>query len=549
MALDGLLLKQSLKPIQAKLPLKLHRIYHLSENEVLFQLKDAREKLQLLVSCHSVHNRLQLTQREFVTPQEPTNFVMLLRKHCEDSILLSMNQVGLDRVVEVKLSQRNALGDVENTKIMIELMGKYANLILVDDQGKIMDALKRIPPFENTKRTIQPGALYTYPETNDKKNPFQSDSIQTDVPLPQQFEGISPLLAREIEHRLQHGEQFKDIMHRIEESQTLYLHPTDKEVIAHCIPLTHLQTTYDAYPLMEGFDVLYHDLEEKERIKQHTGELIKFVGRELKKAHAKLPKLYEALDEALDCQKWQVFGDYLYAYGTQLPNGLKSTTVKDFETDEDIMIPLDEKYDGKTNAKRYYQKYQKGRKGQSHIRHQIDLTQMEADYFKSIQEQLSLASVNDAIEIRQELALGGYVPLKQTKRKKETKLHYVHLALPNGIKVYFGKNNLQNEAVTFKLAQKNDTWLHAKDYHGAHVILQTENSDEATLRIGAQIAAYFSSARQSSSVPVNYCKVREVKKIPQSKPGLVALGSYKTIYIDPDETFIKDLLSKTLVKD
>lgn len=548
MALDGILLRQLVKPVQADLPLKIHKIYHLSENELLFQLRSNRSKLQLLISCHSVHNRLQYTTRDFVTPLEPTNFVMLMRKHLEDGIILDFKQIGLDRLVEVKIQQRNELGDIQNYRLMIELMGKYANLILLDSQGKIMDALKRIPPFENTKRTIQPGAMYSLPDQVEKRDPFVSDTVLSDIGMTQQFDGFSPLFGREVEFRLNHGESFTDIMREVDRSDRLFLHPTAKDTYAHCIPLKHLNVEPSDFAIMDGFDRLYQDQEEKERIKQHTGDLQKFITREAKKNLQKLPKLMEALDEALDCDKWRLFGDYLYAYGTDLPKGLKETTVKDFETGESLVIPLDERFDGKQNAGRYYQKYHKGRKGQSHIRHQIDLTRQEADYFIALGEQLSLANVNDAMEIREELAQGGYIPLRQRKKSRKEVVHYLHLALPNGIKVYIGKNNYQNDQITFKLANKKDTWLHAKDYHGAHVIVQSDNLDESTLRLAAQLAAYFSQARNGSSVPVNYCPVKEVKKIPNTKPGFVSLGAYKTIFIDPDENFVRDVLNRYSVK-
>lgn len=549
MALDGILLRQVVEAIQPSLPLKIQRIYNLSENELLFQVRSQRQKLQLLISCHSVHNRIQWTDRAFVTPMEPTQFVMLLRKHLEEAVLYSFEQVHLDRIVCAKIQQRDALGDLKTHTVYIELMGKYANLILVGEDGRIVDALKRIPPFENTQRTIQPGALYELPQALPKLDPFTTQQVLTNQNLSATLDGVSPLLGRELEHRLNQGQSLPSIMDEIRSSHELYLHPKGSETLAHCLPLTHLNLPYHVHPLMEGYDRLYQDQEEKERIKQHTGDLIKFVQREIKRQQSKLPKLNDAMDEALDCGKWQTYGDYLYAYGMQLKSGETALEVKDFETDQALTIPLDPRYDGKGNAQRYYQKYHKGRKGQAHIQTQIEKTQAEIDYFSGLSEQLSMASVVEALQIREELALAGYIPLKQRKKQKDQKVLYTHLTLANGIQVYFGKNNFQNEQVTFKLSRKNDTWLHAKDYHGAHVVLASAAPDEATLRIGAQLAAYFSQARQGSSVPVDYCEIKDIKKIPGAKPGLVQLGSHKTIYIDPDEDFVLRLIQSQRVKD
>lgn len=547
MALDGLLLRQVVKEIQPSLPLKIQRIYNLSENELLFQVRSQKLKQQLLISCHSVHNRIQWTQRDFVTPQEPTQFVMLLRKHLEDAVLYSFEQIGLDRIVKAEIQQRDALGDLHIHTLYIELMGKYANLILVNHEGRIQDALKRIPPFENTQRTLQPGAQYELPHAAVKANPFTTQSVSTHESLTNTLDGVSPILAKELEYRLNHQEDFTKIMRLIDQSKELYLHTKGHEVLAHCIPLTHLELPYQVYPVMEGYDRLYQDQEEKERIKQHTGDLIKFVSREAKRQSQKLPKLLDALDEALDCEKWKVYGDYLYAYATHLPSGQSECVVEDFETSKPLSIPLDVRYDGKQNAGRYYQKYHKGRKGQVHIRSQIEKTQAEIDYFVGLQEQLAMASVIEALQIREELASLGYVPLRKGKKHKDQKIYYTQLSLDNGVQVYFGKNNQQNELVSFKLSRKNDTWLHAKDYHGAHVIIAQSNPDEATLRMGAQLAAYFSQARLGSSVPIDYCEVKDIKKIPGSKPGLVALGSHKTIYIDPDQDFVLNLIQKTQV--
>ncbi|MDP3445130.1 MAG: NFACT family protein, partial [Ignavibacteria bacterium] len=354
---------------QALCPIKIQRIYNLSENEILLNVRSNREKLQLLLSAHSVHNRIQLSNQSFVPPQEPSNFVRLFRKHIEDGLILSIKQIGLDRLVEISIQKRNEMGDLHQYKLMIELMGKYANIIFLDEENRIMDALKRIPAYENSKRTIHPGAEYTLPDQQVRNDPF-IDEYNPSLTIMEQFHGFSPLLARELEHRLSQSEDFRTIMNQVLTSTDLHI-VKDKEEVFHCIPLTHVSSTFKVLPLMDGLDYIYQSLEEKERIKQHSGDVIKFIQRELKKAQTKRPKLLEAYDEALDCEKWRTFGDYLYAYGMQLPKGLKTFDVHDFETDAIITIPLDEKYDGKQNAQRYYNKYQKGKKGQAHILNQL----------------------------------------------------------------------------------------------------------------------------------------------------------------------------------
>lgn len=545
MALDGLLMHRIVSELQTEVPTKIHKIYNISENELLFQLRSAKSRKNLLVSLHSVYNRIQFSDRTYTTPEEPSHFVMLLRKHCEGGWISEIKQAGLDRVVKMTIILRDDLGDSITHTLYIELMGKYANLILVDDTGKIMDALKRIPPFENSKRTIQPGAIYTDTPIQDKKDPFVDSAFDPSLSFTEQFHGISPLLGREIQYRVQHGQSFCEVMDQIRTSDYLYLSQVNHETQFHCLPLTHLQVETKAYPLMQGLDELYFQKEEKERIRQHTGNLSKFVQREIKKYAQKLPKLHEAMDEALDCEKWRTYGDALYAYGLQIEKGQTEAVVPDFSGEGNIVIPLDSKLDGKGNAKKYFQKYHKGKKGQEHLLVQIQICEDEIAYFEGLKEQLEIAGVNDAIEIRQELADAGILKAMPSKirRKKKTLPGYLSFTLDNGVRVHVGKNNLQNEFITFKLARKNDTWLHVQGHHGAHVIIELDDPDETTLRTGAQLAAWFSQARTSSSVPVDYCPISRIKKIPGAKPGKVSLGSHKTIYIDPNPDFIQHLLA------
>ncbi|WP_020223304.1 Rqc2 family fibronectin-binding protein, partial [Holdemania massiliensis] len=512
-------------------------------------LRTQREKKNLLISCHSQYNRINLTDRAYPTPEEPSHFVMLLRKHLEGGLILSIEQGGLDRWLVMEVSLRNEIGDKVFRKLYVELMGKYANVILVDENNRILDALKRIPPFENTKRTIQPGAQFTLPEQAPKQNPFTALTVDFQQPLHQQFDGFSPLLGREVEVRMHRGETFAEIMKQLESSDSLFITNTPKETQFHLIPLTQFEQPAKAYPLMEGMDVLYYHKEEKDRIRQMTGDLFKFVRKQLKHYRQKLPKLNDALQEALDCEKWREYGDLLYAYGQNIAKGTPSATLTTFDQSQQVKIDLDVRFDGRGNAKKCFQKYNKGKKGQEHLLEQIALCEQEIEYFEGLEQQLELANFEDAREIREELAALGYMKPIQSKIRRNRKkakalpaITTIHLA--DGVTLYFGKNNLQNEALTFKLARKNDLWFHAKDFHGSHVVLDCEQPSEETLRCAAMVAAYYSKGRYSSSVPVNYCPIRNLKRVPGAKPGFVSLTSYKTIYIDPEEAVMDSLLKE-----
>lgn len=543
MALDGILLHKIIPELAGSLPMRIQKIYQVSTTEVLFQVHTNNGKKQLLISTHSEYNRLLFTTKNYPTPKEPGNFVMLLRKYLEGGIIEEITQAGLDRWCTMKIRRRNTLGDVEYIPLYVELMGKYANVILVGADGKIIDALKRIPPFENQKRVIQPNVLFTPTPPQDKKDPFTDHTIDPHVSLTKQFAGFSPFLSKEIEYRLSLHESFADIMHEIENSDSLYVANVNDVPVFHCIPLTSIGECRK-YPLMEAFDILYFHKEEKERIKSISGDIYHFVKKELKHQSTKLPRLLKSYDEAKDCEKWKVYGDLLYTYSVNDTKGLQYIELENYEDGAMVKVPLDEKLDGKANARKCFTKYNKLKKGQKYLEEQIAICENEISYFEGLLEQLDLADFETALEIKEELVKQNYMTDKQKKPKKKKKDDGPHLSsitLSNGISITYGKNNLQNDALTWKLARKSEYWFHTKDFHGSHVLVHSDKMDEETIRTAAIIAAYYSKGRYSSSVPVVYCQIKDLKKIPGAKPGMVQLTSYKTIYIDPDEDYLKSI--------
>lgn len=515
MALDGIILHKLITPVQDILPARVQKVYQVSTTEILFQLHGKQGKSQLFISCHSVYNRMLLTNKNYPTPLEPNNFIMVLRKYLEGSTIESCFQAGLDRWCTFTVSHRNMLGDKETLRIIVELMGKYANLILVDPEDKIIDVLKRIPPFENSKRILMPNATFVPMEAQDKKDPFKEHMVDSSVSLVKQFAGFSPLLAREAEFRMSLGQSFSSIMQSIEDSNALYVAEEHPEINFHVIPLTHLGKAKQ-YPLMEGFESLYAQSEEKERIKQIAGDVFHVAKKELKHQSTKLPRLQKEYDTALDCDKYRLYGDLLYTYGITDTKGKQDIQLENYEDGKMITVPLDPKLDGNQNAKKAYTKYTKLKKGQTYLQEQIAICQNEIDYFTGVLEQLDIADFDTALEIKQELIKLGYMKEKQKsnkrKKKKESEPNITTVTSPSGISVSYGKNNLQNEYLTWHKARKEEIWSHAKEYHGAHVIIHAPEADEATLRFAANLAAYYSSGRNSSSVPVNYCKVRQLKK-------------------------------------
>ena len=273
MAFDGIVLHQINQQLQTVLPAKINKIQQLSDCEFLFTIRSEHQTRKLLISAHSVYNRINLTTLSYTTMEQPNNFLMVLRKYLDGGVILSCKQEGLDRILKMQVETHNDLGDKHLVTMIIELMGKYANIILVNEANIIIDALKRIPLYENSKRLILPQAMFTPVEPQQyKTNPFTANDIKEDISLVKQFHGFSPLLATEVEYRMKQGQNFEEIMKEIKQSSQLYVSDIQENTFFHVIPLTHLNVTPYAFDLMKGLDILYHEQEEKVRIKQQAGE-------------------------------------------------------------------------------------------------------------------------------------------------------------------------------------------------------------------------------------------------------------------------------------
>lgn len=541
MALDGLLLHKLSTELQELVPMKINKCSQVSEQEVLFQIRSHNHNYKLMISTHSQYNRINLTEEDYQSPLNVSSFAMILRKYIEGGHIIKITQLGLDRLLDLEIKAYDDLSDAHTYHLYVELMGKYANLVLVEN-NKIIDALKRIPPFENNVRAIFPQIEFTLPTSFNKKDPFIQHDVDENESLTQQFHGFSPLLSREFEYRMHHNEKFENIMHELIQSNELFVYENENQF--HCIELKHLHATYHTYPLMKGLDVVYYHAQEKERIREQSGDLYKVVKRELNRNQAKLKKLKGTYEESLNCDHYAKYGDLLYAYAYQYPHKMESVQLEDFETQKLITIPLDVKYDLKYNAKKYYQKYKKAKTAQIEVKKQIELCENEISYFTLLQAQLDYASFDDAKEIRQELEKNHYLKVQNNRRKtKESLPHFTTLKLENA-QILIGKNNLQNDYLTFHHAKKQDLWFHAQDYHGAHVILQSEEVMEDLIRTCAMLASYYSQGKYSSSVPVAYTKISNLKKAKGKAIGQALMTSYKTIYIDPDEKTVMDLLDK-----
>ena len=536
MALDGIILSKIREDLETYLPIRINRISQTSSTEVVFNVHADNVRTSLVISLHSNYNHICLSNKNYTTYNDPSTFVMVLRKYLLNGIIYRIEQFGYDRYLLLHVRARDELYDEKEYILSVELMGKYANLILVSDENKIIDALKKIPPYENTRRTILPGAVFTLPEKQDKQDPYHPSDISFDESLVNQIQGFSKLLENEVRYRMA-TQTYEEIMQQIRESRYLYLTNVSDKYEFHVIPLTHLEQEAVQWNIQEGLDEVYYRDDEKERIRNTSDDLFKVVRRQIKHYETKIQKLNVSLEEALNLQGDKGNGDLLYTYENLDQKGLKQLEISDFNG-EMKQIKLDPKLSVKGNANKYYSLYQKKRKGKSHIEEQIAIAESELEYFESINEQLSIADYADALDIREELSRYGYLKKNISKNKKKKKVNLYQISV-DGYLITFGKNNIQNSYLSFEYARSNDTWFHAKQFHGSHVTVNTDQPSEKIIRICANLAAYYSKGRYSSSVPVDYCLVRDLKKVKGAKSGFVTFKNYKTIYIDPIED--KDL--------
>lgn len=547
MAYDGIMMHQVIDDLNKTITGgRINKIYQISKYELLIQVRNNRTNYKLLLSCHPMYARIQLTNLDYPTPESPNPLTMLFRKHLEGDYIKKIEQIELDRICHFLFGCHNEFGDYVEYHCYIEIMGKHSNIILCNQDKKILDCLKRITPNINSERFVQPGAMYQLPPMNQNKvDPFTSDFIENNN-LTKIYQGMSPILSKEILYRHDNGIDFKEIMDEIKNSDTLYISRVDEKEYFHLIPLTHLNQQAQSYSLFDGLDKHFNLIDQKERIKQQTSNLLKFINNEYQKNVTKLAKLESTLEDSNNSDEYRIIGDLLYSNLHLLKKGMRHIELDNYYDGSKIMVDLDEKLDPKSNAQKYYNKYQKAKNSINVLHEQIDLTKKEIEYFDSLLTLMDNASYYDALEIKEELENLGYLKKKKKTNtiRKNKKPSFETYYTKDGIEICIGKNNLQNDYLTFKHAHRYDTWFHVKDMPGSHVVVKGDQLDEYTIRLASNIAAYYSKGKNSSSVPVNYTLIKTLKKPHGAKPGQVILDNYKTIYIDPDQHCLDELQKK-----
>lgn len=543
MAYDGLMMARITKELKTNIiGGRINKLYQISKYELLLLIRSNKQNYKLIISIHPMYARVQLTSLDYPTPTNPNPFTMLYRKHLEGAFIKDIKQYQLDRLIKFTILTTNEVKDPIELNLFIEIMGKHSNVTLTYPDNKIIDSLKRISPAMNTNRFLQPGATYELPPLDSKTNPFTNYQGHKDDLL-KHYQGFSPLIANEITYRLNNNQEFNTILNDILTSNYIYLTNYENKEYFSLIELTHLKGTFSKYSIFDGLDQHFNRIDEKERIKQQTSNLLKFINDEFIKNTKKLIKLKNTLLDSKQADIYRVKGDLLFSNLHLLEKGMSKVILDNYYDNTKITIDLDPKIDGKSNAKKYYNKYQKAKNSLSILQEQIDLTSQEITYFDGLQTLINDASYYDALEIKEELENQRYLKKHTNKQKrKPNKIPgFRRFITKDNIEIAIGKNNIQNDYISFKYANKQDIWFHVKDMPGSHVLVKNPNPDEYTIRLAATIAAYYSKGKNSSSVPVNYAPAKTIKKPSGAKPGLVVLSNYKTIYIDPNDSFLSEI--------
>lgn len=555
MSFDGNVVRKLTSEINERLTSgRINKIYQLSRYDLLFVVNTKTGKEQLLISASPSYSRIHLSSVKYEKPNDPPTFCMFLRKHLDSGIIEEITQVGNDRVIVFKIRKRNEIGDMTHKKLVFEAMGRHSNLIVMDQNNKILESIKHDMPFDGKDRTIFPGAIYEYPKGN-KINPLNiierdtflenKDNINTES-LQHNFEGFSPLISREIIHRFEQNnktikEIFDDIM--IESDPKIYL---AKRNIFYYANLTHLDVEVKPFDSMNQLiDRFYFDKDKIDIIKQKSKDYIKFVNNSIKRLKTKIEKLNKDMVNTEKRDTFKRKGEFIQANMYNMKKGDSKLLCLDYYENKNIEIILDPKLSPIENSEKFFKKYKKLKTSIPYITRQIRNASNEIRYFQELLHQIENASLKDIEEIKTELEEKKYIKRKITLKKKKKKPNYSTYLDADGIEILVGKNNIQNEFITHKIGRHNEVWFHSKNSPGSHVVARAQFPlSETTIRTAAQLAAYYSKMKTSSSVPVDYLEIRYLKKVPGKINSFVTYTNNKTIYIDPDEEFILSLKKK-----
>lgn len=557
---------------------RIYKIYQPEADELLLVIKNQKETHRLLLSASASLPLVYFTSENKQNPLTAPNFCMLLRKHISNGRIVSVTQPGMERIIEISIEHLNELGDLCRKKLVIEIMGKHSNIIFLDDTGMIIDSIKHISNQVSSVREVLPGRTYTAPPSKGKislyditpewmENTLLAKASSVQKAIYGTISGISPVMANEICFRASiDGDAAVASLSLIEQT-SLYgeLVRLKSQLQNHefypCIiyqgktPQEFACMELSMYPDMEiktfpsisnVLETYYAEKEVVTRIRQKSTDLRKIVSNAIERTAKKYDLQRKQLKDTEKKEKYKIYGELLHTYGYDVKPGQKELTCVNYYDGKEITIPLDTQLTAMENAKKYFDRYGKLKRTYEALHVLVEETRAELEHLESISNSLEIArDENDLMMIKEELMEYNYVKRHgQSKRKNKSKSKPFHYLSSDGFHMYVGKNNFQNDELTFKFANGKDMWFHAKKMAGSHVIVKLETATELpdkTYEEAARLAAYYSKGKNAPKVEIDYTERRNLKKPPQAKPGFVIYHTNYSMNIEPDITGIKEL--------
>ena len=556
---------------------KINKIAQPENDELIITIKNQRKQYRLFLSASASLPLIYLTETNKPSPLTAPNFCMLLRKHIGSGKIIAIEQPGMERIIRFTIEHLNELGDLCTKYLIVEIMGKHSNIIFCNEEDQIIDSIKHVSAHMSSVREVLPGRPYFIPETQSKLNPFVlTEEIFQEKIFPRpvnvakaiytSITGISPLMAEEVCYRagIDGGiptDGLEDVervhlahtfLRMVDDIRDGHFEPNiiykGKEPVEFaCFPLSQYQD-YRAVSYPSIFPVLETYYAEKNivtKMRQKTVDLRKIVQNALERNVKKYQLQQKQLKDTEKKEKYRVWGELLNTYGYEVEPGAKSMEALNYYTNEMILIPLDETMTPQENAKKYFDKYSKLKRTKEALDTLLQETGDEIKHLESIAASLDIASSEeDLVQIKEEMMEYGYVKRKNTggKKVKVTSRPY-HYISSDGYDIYVGKNNFQNNELSFKFASGNDWWFHAKGQPGSHVIVKSKNEElpDRTFEEAGKLAAYYSKGRQAPKVEIDYTQKKNLRKPTGGKPGFVVYYTNYSLLIEPDITGLQQI--------
>lgn len=582
MALDGLYLRALIKELKDTLiNTRVDKITQPEKDEIILSFKINRKNVRLLLSANASYPRVNFIDYTKESPMKAPVFCMVLRKYLNTAVVKNIRQLNNDRVMMIDFESTDELGFNSIYTLMVEIMGRHSNITLVRERdGLVMDCVKHITPDINSYRVLYPGVNYVYPPASNKADIFEIsfegfktkvlESFNEDDEINEKFftkvvDGIGSPIAKEILFQLKE----KNIELSVSNLKGIYDFLVDffagaksgEYVLGsytvngelkdfHCVKLDYLLQKDGQFEAFESPSTLleefYHARDKVNRLQGRSHDMQKLVINNIDRLEKKLQILNATLEECDGKPKYSLYGELITANIYAIKKGDKEVEVLNYYSEEGeyIKIPLDVNKTPAENAQKYYKRYNKLKKAEENAYIQIEIAEGELAYLQSVLTNIENADTyKDLEDIKSELVETGYIAFKKSmKGKKEKPSKPLHFISSDGIDIYVGKNNIQNDYLTLKFAHNNDIWMHIKNIPGSHVIIKNMGEiPDSTLLEGAILAAYYSKGKNSTKVPIDYTEIRNVKKMAKGKPGMVTYSTNKTIYVDPVKLDLKEV--------